>query len=171
MRSLCITVALALAAGLAPAAALAQAGDAPAGSGSLLGSWRLLTQRYEAGEHNFAPGDAEPVVLSFAQDAGAVVARVSGFGQSGAWPLYPSPTGPAALDDVQVRIAPDLRSATASYRVLPPVGDDTALRVVESYRIDDDGRLAGTMTIRFERQGEERGGYTWTRVFAREGGR
>lgn len=141
-----------------------------ASGGTLVGTWRLVEQRYERGERNVAQ-DFEPVRLAFADESGRIAGHVSGFGQHGLWPLYPTPEGPAAIDSVVVRVAPDARSVEAFYRVLPPPGDDTALRVVESYRVDDDGRLVGTMTIRFERGGELRGGYVWTRAFEREGSR
>ncbi|RMF76712.1 MAG: hypothetical protein D6738_00850 [Acidobacteria bacterium] len=69
-----------------------------------------------------------------------------------------------------VRVGPMARELAARYVVPPAPGDDTALRVTESYRLDGQGRLVGTMTLRFVRGGEERGGFTWHRVFVRETG-
>ncbi len=140
-------------------------------SGSVSGTWKLVEQRYERGGFNFVKAD-EPTVLELAPAGEPVQGRLFWHErQEAAWPAYPTPHGPAALHDVRVRRSLDGRGVTASYRVEPATGDDTWLVVTETYRLSEDGRLVGTMEIRFERDGVLKGGFTWQRTFEREAGR
>ncbi len=136
------------------------------GPGTLLGGWHLEQQFYEDGHHNFHDGD-DQLLVEFRAEGGGLSGTLSWAAHHSSWPAYPSPTGPAAIDTVSTRFAPDLRSASASFRVLPAPGDDTYLLVEESWQLDEDDRLLCEVRIRFERQGTLRGGFRWSRVFLR----
>ncbi len=158
LRTCCV-----LLAGLAAGLALA---EPPA---TIVGTWRLAEQTYERGQRNLAPQDP-PTRLVVRATATGVEVTTATHGLQGRWPLYPSPDGPRPLERVVVWSDPSRRELAARYVVLPVEGDDTRLEVTESYRIDERGRLVGTMTLHFVRRGEDRGGFTWKRVFVREGG-
>ncbi len=137
---------------------------------TLLGRWTLSEQYYEDGRHDFHEGD-DALTVTFRKEGNALAGTVSWGAHTVRWPAYPTPRGPAVLESQQVEAAADLRTATARLRVAPPEGDDTVLLVEERWELGEDGRLVCTVAIRFERQGEERGGFRWTRIFEREGRR
>ncbi|MDQ7007116.1 MAG: hypothetical protein Q9Q40_07775 [Acidobacteriota bacterium] len=141
------------------------------GPTTLEGRWRLSEQYYGEGRHDFqGPGDRLEVV--FRTRGAALTGRLLWADDLQAeWPAYPAPGGAARLDRVRSTVAPDLRSATASYRVLPAPGDDTYLLVDEQWTLAGDDRLECRVTLRFERRGRVRGGFAWHRVFVREAGR
>ena len=161
MRSL-LPTSCALLVGLLAGLALA---EPPA---TIVGTWRLAEQTYERGQRNLAPQDP-PTRLVVRATATGVAVTITTHGLQGAWPLYPSPDGPRPLEHVRTWSDPARRELAARYVVLPVEGDDTRLEVTESYRIDEHGRLAGTMTLHLVRRGEDRGGFTWKRLFVREG--
>jgi hypothetical protein len=137
---------------------------------TLIGTWELAKQTYGEGGYDFEER-AAPLHLVFATAAGAPEGRLRWAGEERPWPAYPTPDGFAPVDQVQVAWSPDLRSVRATYRVLPPPGDDTSLRVEERYELDAAGRLAGAMTVTLERDGRPRGSFTWQRLLEREGDR
>ena len=132
---------------------------------TLDGEWRLVEQTYGRGGHNFAQG--ADLRLTFRRAATGLAATVALEGRSAPFPAYFGPEGPVPLTAARWTVDSDERGATAEYVVAPAAGDDTSLRVTERYRIDDDGLLRGEMSVRFERAGEVRGGFTWRRTFAR----
>jgi hypothetical protein len=142
---------------------LASIAPSPAGD-ELLGRWLLVEQTYEEGERDLLQTEAPPV-LRFERSTSGVRGTLTWEGRSSAWPAYPIPDGFATIENVEVRRGDDGRSITARYRVRPAEGDDTWLRVVESYDVTADGRLGGVMRIEFVRGGETRGGFTWHRSF------
>jgi hypothetical protein len=158
-----VIVSLALAGGVIAALA----GD-PAGS--VVGAWKLREQFYNAGGRNFADG-APSFTIAFSEAAGGRIAgAVSHDGWNSDWPVWPTPNGPAPLTDVVVRRVADGRGVEAEYRVAPAPGDDTFLKVRETCTLESPDRLRCEIRVRFERAGQEAGGFTWRRSFARESG-
>lgn len=155
---------LALLGGLGVGAVSPVFGGAPP---TLAGSWRLVEQYYGSGQKNFVdPG--EPYRLTLSLDADAVRGQVSLSGRPAPWPAYFGPDGPRAVQEVVVAPDADRLGARAEFRVPPAPGDETWLVVSETLRVRPDGRLDASMTVTFEREGEQRGSFTWRRVFARE---
>ena len=139
-------------------------------TGAVLGGWRLVEQFYNDGGRNFA--NLAPAYTMVLRDAGGgrIVGAVSHDGWSGDWPVWPTPNGPALLTDVVVRRFGDKQSFEAEYRVAPAPGDDTFLKVRETCTLESVDRLRCDVRVRFERGGQEAGGFTWRRLFARESG-
>ena len=135
---------------------------------SLEGRWMLASQTYESGQRQLGTGET-PVWLDFSREGGSWSGVLTWEGRSSTWPAYPSPAGFAPLGP-QVRLSYDSDGlgVSASYEVLPPGGDDTRLLVEEHYRIDDEGRMVGTMRVRLASDERSAGGFTWHRVFERE---
>ena len=137
---------------------------------SLLGGWRLAEQYYNNGQHNFAE-DAAPLALEFRVDErGRFIAEMTFEDWRSDWPAWPTPHGPAPLGETTVRRSADGNEIEAEYRVPPPPGDDTFLNVRETCTVESAERMRCEVHVRFERHGEEKGGFTWRRFFARETG-
>ena len=134
----------------------------------LEGRWHLVSQTYESGQKQLGLGD-EPVLLDVTREGSRLRATLTFEGRVAPWPAYPSPAGFAELaPDASVRYDADGRGLHASYLVLPVEGDSTRLRVEEHYRVEDDGRLVGTMRVRLFDGDKPGGGFTWQRIFERE---
>lgn len=144
---------------------------AAGGPATLEGNWRLAEQYYGEGEFNFHGSGEGALGIVFRPEEGRLLGTVTWEGGEAPWPAYPTPAGAAHLGAVEARVAPDMRSAFARYRVPPAPGDDTTLLVEESWRLDQEGRLLCDVKVRFEREGRTRGGFTWHRVYRREGSR
>lgn len=135
---------------------------------ALEGRWQLVSQTYESGQKQLGRTET-PVLLDVTREGSKLRATLTFEGKVAPWPAYPAPGGFAELaPDVSVRYDADGRGLHASYLVLPVEGDDTQLRVEEHYRIDDQGRLAGTMNVRLFDGDRPGGGFTWQRIFERE---
>lgn len=132
------------------------------------GTWRMVEQRYNGGGHNFAEGNPE-LRLIFVRTATGWTGRVLFEGRESAWPVWLAPAGPAPLIASRVTADPEGAGITAEYRVAPAAGDDTFLEVKEHCRGTGTGRMTCTVEVTFEREGIPRGGFTWERIFAREG--
>jgi hypothetical protein len=138
-------------------------------AGSVAGGWRLVEQFYNDGSRNFA--SVAPAYTMVLRDStgGRLAGAVSHDGWSSDWPVWPTPDGPAALTEVVVRRLAD-GGVEAEYRVAPAPGDDTFLKVRETCTLESIDRLRCDVRVRFERGGQEAGGFTWRRLFARESG-
>ncbi len=132
----------------------------------LSGRWRLVEQRYNGGGHNFAEGGPASWLV-VAPDGSATVETAA---WRAAWPAWAGPDGPAPLSSSRVLAAGPAR-LDAEYRVAPAPGDDTELAVRETCTPADGDRLSCVLAVRFAPPGREAGGFTWTRVYAREGDR
>ena len=134
----------------------------------LEGRWQLVSQTYESGERQLGVSES-PVILEVSREGAALFAVLTFEGEVAPWPAYPAPGGFAELaPNVSVRHDADGRGLHASYVVLPTESDSTTLRVEEHYRVDDEGRLVGTMNVRLFNGDKPGGGFTWQRTFERE---
>lgn len=141
-----------------------------AGTG-LAGRWTLVEQRYEGGGHDFAGGFRLRLAFDPGGARGTVTAEPADEpAWSAPWPAWPGPDGPAPLLRVQVRRPAD-GVIEAEYTVPPAPGDDTRLNVVERCAAETADRLRCEVRVRFRRGEADAGGFTWTRVFAREDAR
>jgi hypothetical protein len=170
MRSMTNLLLLAILASVSPVAGGSEP-DAP-----LAGRWKLAEQVYDStrqqardfGQHLRVEQSAP--VLSFESRGVLPPVATVRFGDGSAsheWPAVVIADRPVEIELVDRAI--DLRSgaAKAHYRIPPPGGRGWALEIVESYSIEDDGSLAGTMTVRMIRDGEDAGGYALRRRFER----
>lgn len=139
-------------------------------AGTLEGRWLLVEQTYGSGRSNLVK-DEEPLRLEFFREGDRLAARAwFGDGSAGLlqWPSLL--TGDSA--DVRVEeivIAPRENHVRARYRTEPAPGEETALEIVEEYRVSDDGKtLTGTVTVSQMRAGETGGSYVLHRRFERE---
>jgi hypothetical protein len=146
-------------------ATLAAAQEPPA----LTGTWRLVEQYYGKGQRNFI-GEGEPYRLSLRLEGSRVVGTATRGEQSASWPVFFDSDGPRPLQDLTVTPDADGLGVRATFRVAPGPNDDTWLFVVETLRVEPDGKLAAKMTVAFDRMGERKGSFTWRRVFVREDG-
>lgn len=142
-------------------------------AGDWVGRWVLVEQYYNDGGHNFATG-APALALTFEQGPasagagpGVPAGRVEFSGWTVPWPAWFAPDGPAALERREVRV--ENGRLVGTYRVAPTAGDETTLVVTETCATRDDDRLSCKVAVAFERGGVRAGGFTWTRVFVREG--
>lgn len=139
-------------------------------AGTLEGRWLLVEQTYGSGRSNLVK-DEEPLRLEFFREGGGLVARAwFGDGSDGVMPWPSLLTGDGA--DVRVEaivIASRENHVRARYRTAPAPGEETALEIVEEYRVDEDGKsLTGTVTVSAVRAGEPGGSYVLHRRFERE---
>jgi hypothetical protein len=139
-------------------------------AGSLEGRWLLVEQTYGSGGSNLIKDEA-PLRLEFFREGKRLAARAwFGDGSSGLLPWPSLLTGDGAEVRVEeIVIAPREDSVRARYRTEPAPGEETALWIVEEYRVDDDGKaLTGTVTVSLSRAGEPGGSYVLHRRFERE---
>lgn len=147
------------------AAAVWVLATAAAHGAGLDGRWDLTTQTYEAGAGNLADPDR---VLRLEFDADGTARISAGDGAPMAWPAFVNDDGPLPLEIVDRDV--DLQAGTVRvhYRVRPAAGDPLVLDIEESYRVEAGGEtLAGSMVVRFLRDGEPRGEYVLHRRFER----
>ena len=146
---------------------LAATALSPAAPG-LVGSWRLVEQRYESGANNLAVAD-RPLLLEFDRVGANLVGRIrAGETLEASWPAFANDEGPLPVEIVEVVETERGNGVRARYRVRPSPRDDLVLDVVESYRLSGDGTLlVGTMTVRFTGGTANRGSFTLHRVFER----
>jgi hypothetical protein len=145
-------------------------GVAVASAGTLEGRWLLVEQTYGSGRSNLVE-EKEPLRLEFFREGDRLVGRAwFGDGSAGVmrWPSLL--TGDAAAVHVEeIVIAPREDRVRARYRTEPAPGEETALEIVEAYRVGDDGKtLTGTVTVSQTRAGETGGSYVLHRRFERE---
>ena len=141
------------------------------GAETIEGRWRLIEQSYAGGDSELVRDDTD-LTLEFQRAGDAWNGSV--WGAAGersrrAWPALIAGGVDRAVQDAEVTGAFDARSIEARYRVSPSDGDDLLLEVVERYALDPrDGRLRGTVKIRFVTPEGERGGYTLRRTWERK---
>jgi len=150
-------------------AAVLLLGVGVASAGPLEGRWLLVEQTYGSGSSNLVK-DQEPLRLEFFREGERLAARAwFGDGSGGLLPWPSLLTGDGAEVRVEeVVIAPREDSVLARYRTEPAPGEETALEIVEEYRVGDDGKtLTGTVTVSLSRAGEPGGSYVLYRRFER----
>lgn len=137
--------------------------------GGFSGRWLLTEQYYNGGKHNFA-ADAPALRLILQQDVRGVAGTMLYDDWSATWPAWPTPDGPALLGPgTVVRLLPGGQQVQAEFQVLPAPGDETTLRVRETCTLETADRMRCDVQVSFDRAGQSGGGFTWRRIFAREG--
>jgi hypothetical protein len=145
------------------------AAAAPAAA-TIEGRWRLVDPGREAGRPGEAAFEAAPR-LECALEGAALACRAltaEAPPRAFEWPAFVSEAGPLPVI-VHERIL-DARTGRlfARYEVrLPPPGD-RRLRIVEEYRLEDRGALAGTVRLTLVEDGEEAGSWVVRRRYERE---
>lgn len=149
---------------------LAALGLAILGAGPFEGTWRLVSQTYEAGGWNIAPDD-DPVrieITAGGQGLRGLVWAGADKGKAVSWPAFVSDEGPLAIEILSRSVTPS-GGVEARYRVRPSPTDDLVLEITEAYEPTEGGdALEGTVTVRFTGGTVNRGGYTLHRRFERE---
>src|SRR5262245_16224426 len=137
---------------------------------TLVGSWKLVEQRYGSGNANLASVEA-PLRLEFFASEGRLVGRIwAGEDRSKAlaWPALLTEHGPRPVDIRQISIDAGSNVARAVYRPRPSSPESDVLEIVEEYRVVEEGAaLLGTVTIRSLGRGEASGSYVLQRRFER----
>lgn len=138
-------------------------------SESPAGRWRLVEQNYGDGAGNTIDPD-NPHWLELVEGP----AGWSGSMQVGStraerwdWPSVITEGRQRELQQVAIRSVAAEETVEVSYRVPPSPGDDLTLLISERYRLGGDDELVGVVQVRFERDGEVRGGYTLHRRYER----
>jgi hypothetical protein len=139
-------------------------------AGPLEGQWRLVTQTYGSGKSNLV-GDDEPLRLEFFREGSRLAAR-AWFGDGGkrvfSWPSLLTDDG-AEVSLEEFVLAPQEDGIRVRYRTEPASAEETAVEIVEEYRVGDDGEtLTGTVTVSRLREGGVGGSYVLHRRFERE---
>ena len=150
---------------------LASAAAINAAGATLEGVWVLVEQRYGEGDVNLVVDDP-PLRLEFRSEGGALKGRVLPSRAGAAaldWPAFPVDGRATPLSVEGLDFAVGGRAVVATYEVQPAAGDPPRLRIVESYRLSDDGRvLTGTVRVQFLAAADEQGSYLLHRRFERQ---
>jgi hypothetical protein len=139
-------------------------------AGPLEGRWLLVEETYGTGGLNLARGKPTQTI-ELAREAGGLVARtrIGSDSSPRPWPAFVIKDTPAPVAVSELQITPAEDGVRARYTVSSfRDGDDMHLEVVEDYRVDDDGSLAGTVHVRFLRGTESRGSFVLHRRFERQ---
>jgi len=142
---------------------------APSGTGTLEGRWVLVEQTYEQGSNNLADGE-RPLHLELRPGPQGWGGRIwAGDDEAGAlpWPAFRAGRAPAPPRIVERNEDPAGREIAVRYRVAVEPESGFEIEVTETYRLADDGTLAGTMKVLFLTPDGERGSYRLFRRFER----
>ena len=134
----------------------------------LAGTWRMVEQSYGEGSNNLADL-SRPLYLELSRTPAGWAGKIWA-GDEGAapvdWPAFANDLGllPVELIELEQGRADEVR---ARYRVRPAENDSLVLEVLEAYRLDDDGALRGTLSVKFTTPQGERGSFVLHRRFER----
>ncbi|MCP3980912.1 MAG: hypothetical protein GY716_16540 [bacterium] len=137
---------------------------------TVIGEWTLVEQTYGEGKSNLVDEDAAPLRLEFFRQGHEVHGKLRvGAGDESvhSWPRLVADSS-RGVDIEERRVSAGEDRIVTRYRVDPSPGDDLFLEVTEDYQVVEGGAaLIGTVRVRFERHGKDKGSYVLHRRLER----